>query len=75
MKNGELLALGQMAIAKGVFDIRLRATWLKLIAVASFKDEKVKRNAEEAFCARVSYLLRTGVIEIDRKPKVRRRAA
>ena len=75
MKRSELLALGQMAVTKGIFDIRLRAAFLKMQLMAARKNEALRRNAEDHFCQRTRHLLLTGVIEVARPKQARRRAA
>lgn len=75
MKQTFLLELGYLAIARGLWDIGLRSTYLKMEAVRNHKDPIIRDKAEAAFTGRVYYLVRTGVIEIERKPKTKRRAA
>ena len=75
MKQSELLALGQIAIAKGLFDIRLRAAWLKMKAMANSKDAGWRQRTEDGFCARTKHLILTGAIEVARPKQAKRRAA
>ena len=75
MKRSDLLKIGNRAVQAGVFDIRLRAAFLKMRLMASKKNEALRRNAEDHFCQRTRHLLLTGVIEVARPKQAKRRAA
>lgn len=85
MRKSDLLALGQAAIAKGLFDVRLRAAWNLMNLTSSGREAKAftsngytgnwQKRAEDGFCARTKHLILTGVIEVARPKQAKRRAA